>query len=227
MKSKPPKKKPQRLPFTKASLNKLKLPTPAEGRYFVYDTKVNGLCLCITAAGTRVFYLYKWLDNSPQRVRIGGWPDLSIEQVRAEAMKLTGLMAAGVNPMERKRAAREEAARKKATLEEATLGDLWTRYLMVHARPKKKASSVAEDEGLYRRHLAPWEGRKLTTIRKKDVEELHAKVGTATPYQANRLLALIHTLFADARALGFAGPNPADDITRFNEVSRERFLTQP
>jgi integrase len=213
---------PQKVPLTKTRITAL--PVPAAGRCYVHDDKTPGLCVAVTATGTRTFYLYRWLNGGPLRIRIGCWPDLSVEQARAEAMKLTGLMAQGINPMERKRAAREEAARGKAALEEATLGDLWTRYLTVHARPKKKPSSVAEDEGLYRRHLAAWAGRKLSKIRKPDVEELHAAVGTDTPYQANRLLALTHALFEHAAALGFAGPNPAHGIERFTEVSRERFL---
>jgi integrase len=212
----------KKMALTKTSL--ARLPIPPENRCYVYDAKTPGLCVAVMPTGTMTFYLYRWLNGSPLRIRIGGWPDLSVEQARSEAKKLEGELARGINPLAVKRLAREEAARKRATLEEATFGDLWTQYLRLHARPKKKASSVAEDEGLYRRHLAIWEGRRLAAIRKNDVRELHAKVGTDTPYQANRLLALIHTLFEHARDLGFVEPNPAHGIERFNEVSRERFL---
>jgi integrase len=191
------------------------LPVPAEGRTYTYDTLAPGLCVCVTATGNRTFYLYRWHGGGPQRIRIGRFPDLAVEQARAEARKLTGLMVQpGFDPQNAKRAAHTEA----------TLGEVWEYFLTVHARPHKKPSSVAEDEGLYRRHLAKWAGRKLSRIQTTDVKTLHSRVGKDTPYQANRLLALTHTLFEHARDLGFEGPNPAKGIERFPEISRERFL---
>ena len=205
--------KPVKVALTKTRVSAL--PAPAEGRAYTYDTLAPGLCVCVTATGSKTFYLYRWHAGGPQRIRIGRFPDLSVEQARAEARKLTGLMVQpGFDPRDAKRDARAEA----------TLGEAWEYFLTVHARPHKKASSVAEDEGLYRRHLEKWAGRKLSKIQTTDVKALHSRVGKDTPYQANRLLALAHTLFEHARDLGFKGPNPAKGITRFEEVSRERFL---
>jgi integrase len=207
------KTEPQKVALTKTRVNAL--PVPAVGRAYTYDALAPGLCVCVTATGSKTFYLYRWHAGGPQRIRIGRFPDLSVEQARAEARKLTGLMVQpGFDPQNAKRAAREGA----------TLGEAWEYFLTVHARPHKKPSSVAEDEGLYRRHLEKWAGRKLSKIQTTDVKALHSRVGKDTPYQANRLLALAHTLFEHARDLGFKGPNPAKGITRFEEVSRERFL---
>ena len=94
----------------------------------------------------------------------------------------------------------------------------------MHARPHKKPRSVREEERLYGRFLSKWAGRKLSSIRKTDLQVLHTHIGKNTPYQANHLLALAHTLFEHARDIGFEGPNPVHGIRRFNEVSRERFL---
>jgi integrase len=191
------------------------LPMPAKGRTYTYDALAPGLCVCVTATGTRTFYLYRWHNGGPQRIRIGRFPDVSIEQARAETRRLTGLMVQpDFDPQSAKRTARTEA----------TLAEAWEYFLTVHARPHKKPSSVAEDEGLYRRHLEMWAGRRLSKIRTADVKALHSRVGKDTPYQANRLLALAHTLFEHARDLGFEGPNPAKGIERFPEISRERFL---
>ena len=207
------KAKAAKMIFSKGRLDDL--PVPAKGRRaYTYDTLTPSLCLCVTHKGTRIFYLYRRCAAGPVRHRIGRYPDVSIEQARREARELTGAIVKGVNPQDAKRAARGEA----------TVGEAWEYYLTVHARPKKKARSVAEDEGLYRRFLAKWAGRKLSAIRKADVETLHSRVGKDTPYQSNRLLALAHTLFEHARSLGFEGPNPASGIERFSEVSRERFL---
>ncbi len=43
-------------------------------------------------------------------------------------------------------------------------------------------------------------------------------------YEANRLLSLIHKMFALAPKLDFDGSNPAHGISKFTEESRERFL---
>jgi len=209
---KPQKAKPQKLVFSKTRLDAL--PVPVEGRAYTYDAVTPGLALCVTDAGTRTFYLYRRCAAGPVRHRIGRYPDLSIEQARREAQKLTGAMATGINPQDAKRTARTEA----------TLGEAWQYFLTVHALPKKKPSSVAEDEGLYRRHLEKWAGRKLSNIQMTDVKALHSRVGKDTPYQANRLLALAHTVFKHAHDLGFKGPNPAKGIERFPEISRERHL---
>jgi integrase len=206
------KSTPDKVALTKTRI--AALPVPATGRIYTYDAKTPGLCVCVTATGTRTFYLYRWLNDGPQRFRIGRYPDLSIEAARAEAKKLTGLMAQGINPQDRKRAARAEP----------TLGELWERYLAMHARPHKKPRSVREDERLYGRFLSKWAKRKVSSIRKMDLQVLHTHIGKDTPYQANHLLALAHTLFEHARDIGFEGANPVGGIQRFNEVSRERFL---
>jgi len=201
-----------RFAFTKAHLDALA--APETGRLYVYDVKTPGLALCVTAASTKTFYFCRRVNGPYQRIRIGPWPALSVEQARAEAKKITGLMAQGINPQDRKRATRAET----------TLGELWERYLTTHARPHKKPRSVREDERLYGRFLAPLAGRKLSCIRKVDLQALHTRIGRDTPYQANHVLALAHTLFEHARDIGFEGPNPVHGIRRFNEVSRERFL---
>ena len=68
-------------------------------------------------------------------------------------------------------------------------------------------------------------GARLSTIRKADVQSLHAKVGSKNGhYAANRLLALVRAMFNKAPDIGFTGSNPAEGIKRFPEEKRDRFL---
>lgn len=201
-----------RFAFSKNRLDDL--PVPENGRRYVYDTKTAGLALCTTAAGCKTFYFCRRINGPYQRLLIGRWPGLSVEQARREAARLTGQIAEGINPQDRKQAARGET----------TLGQLWEHFLAVHARPHKKPRSCREDERLYGRHLAQWANRKLSAVHKTDVQRVHTAIGRNTPYEANHVLALAHTLFEHARDLGFEGPNPADGIRRFKETARERFL---
>ena len=204
----PAKAKPVKVALTKTRIDAL--PVPTKGRTYIYDAKTSGLCVCVTATGTRTFYLYRWLNGGPQRLRIGRYPDLSVEQARAEAQKLTGLMVQNINPQDAKRAARREL----------TFGVLFTDYMERYAKPYKK--SWVQDEIQYNRYLKPLAGRKVSAVTQADVQRLHVHIGREHGhYAANRALALVSTIFNRCAA---DVPNPARGIKRFKEQSRDRFL---
>ena len=75
------KRSEHRISFTKTALDTLET-KPA--RYFVYDAKVPGLAIQITPAGTKTFYLYRWLDGKPERIRLGRYPEISPELARKQ-----------------------------------------------------------------------------------------------------------------------------------------------
>jgi integrase len=80
-------------------------------------------------------------------------------------------------------------------------------------------------EAIYNRHLLGWKSRPLGSIATPEIQALHAKVGKVNGmYAANRLLQLIHSVYAKATGRGFEKPNPASGIRKFREKSRERFL---
>jgi integrase len=109
---------------------------------------------------------------------------------------------------------------------EGTLGNLFDRYLELHAKPHKGPRSVAEDEALFRRYLETWRNRRLSETRRRDVERLH--VGVAEQhgiFAANRMLALLSTMFNKSLEWGWRGPNPCKGVRKFPEQSRERFVT--
>jgi integrase len=208
METKPKKAKPEKLVFTKNRLDAL--PAPTEGRRYVYDAKVPGLALSVMPTGSKTFFLYRWLNGGPQRIRIGRYPDVAIEQARAEAKKLTGIMAQGVNPQDAKRAARRES----------TFGNVFADYLERYAKPYKK--SWQQDQDQYDRYLKPLAGRKLSALTQADVQRLHVHIGREHGrYSANRALALVSTIFNRCAA---DVPNPARGVKRFKEQSRDRFL---
>ena len=185
------------------------LPAPAEGRCYIYDSKVPGLAVCVTAAGSRTFYLYRWVNGRPQRIRIGACADLGVEAARTKARKLVGEMANGVNPQDAKRAARGEP----------TFGETFGLYLE-HAKGYRK--SWRQDQGTFGRYLGPLANRKVSAITRDDVRHLHATIGAKHgKYAANRMLALVSVVF---NRYAESVPNPAKAIERFKEQSRDRFL---
>lgn len=204
---------PMRFNFTKRELDRIK---PASRQTWVYDTAVKGLCMIVTPAGARTFYLAKRMEGRYRRVKIGTFPEVSIEQARKSALRKINAEADGKNPAEERRQARDSM----------TFGELFEAYMVRHAKVKKRESSWREDQRQYDKHLKRWAGRRLDSLTSVDVERLHTKMGSDHPYAANRLLALVSAVFSFAKkpSMGWKGDNPAKGIDRFAEQTRRRWL---
>ena len=200
------------LNFTKAAL--LKAPAaPKGGKDYYYDEREQGLVLAVTPAGTKSFYLYKRVERRPERILLGRFPDISIENARKLAASAKGKIAGGKNPQKERRAIRAEM----------TFGALFTEYLEKYSKVHKR--SWAYDEREVNKFLSHWFKRRISTIEKAEVERLHAKVGKENGlYQANRLLERMRSIFNKAIDWGWDGTNPATGIKKYREKSRDRFL---
>lgn len=207
-----------RFPFTKTRLEEA---TPSLRARFVYDAgdarSVPGLCLQITPAGCKSFYLYRRINRRPERIKLGRFPDITVEQARIQAKKLLGEIAQGADPITARRALREEL----------TFGELLTHYL---AERRNKAGvrlaerSREEYQAIGERDLGHWRIRKLSEIKKADLVRMKAK-RQETPYAFNRVLALVRAVFNYAMAEGLTeGPNPALGVRGYAEIRRDRFL---
>jgi integrase len=188
---------------------------PAAGkRAYYYDTKMRGLGIGVTSKGSRSFIVYRWVEGKPERVTLGRFPDLSIEQARRKASEVNAVIAKGENPNDKGRADREEI----------TFGELFSEYLEHHAKLHKKA--WREDEAQYKRYLTSWAKHKLSGIKKESIQKLHHDIGRDKGhYAANRLLALLSILFNKANEFGLWNKvNPAHGIKKFREQTRDRFL---
>lgn len=200
-----------RFNFTKASI--VALPYPEKGTAWYYDEKVSGLMMAV-GTKSKTFYLYRKVQGRPERIKIGAWPDLSVDQARGKAMELNTLIAQGQNPANQKRSAKSEI----------TFGEFFLEYMEKHAKPHKKTWS--EDEGTYHRYLEGLANRKLSSIVHADLLRIHHSVGDKKGiYAANRMMALVRTMFKLAKDWGYlTGENPASGIKLFREKSRDRYL---
>ncbi|MEN8834118.1 tyrosine-type recombinase/integrase [Pacificibacter sp.] len=201
-----------KLNFTKAAL--LKAPTPAKGKRDYYsDSKEQGLQMAVTSTGAKSFYLYKRVDGRPERILLGRFPDISIENARKAAAEAKGKIAGGQNPQKDRRAIRDEMTFA------ALFDDYMTKYSKVHKKSWKY------DEREVNKFLSHWFKRKISSIDKAEIERLHAKIGKDNgTTQANRLLERIRSIFNKAIDWGWDGSNPAVGIKKFKEKSRDRFL---
>ena len=120
--------RPSKEHFTKTYLEGLP-PAPPGKRTWVYDAKVPGLAVQITATNTKSFYFYRWIDGHPEKLRLGAFPAMTVEQARQSATKALGEVALGNNPADTRRTSRAEW----------TLQNLFDDYLERHAKPHKKS----------------------------------------------------------------------------------------
>ena len=150
--------------FIKSKLNDLPVPSKAEGRIYYYDTQVRSLAICVTPSGTKTFYVIRRVEGKPERIRIGPYPDLAIEQARNLAHEANGKIARGENPNRTKRLSQEEL----------TFGELFQLYLNTHIKEHKKSWRNCESQ--YRLYFSKWSERNLSSIHRADVRELHLQI---------------------------------------------------
>jgi len=200
--------------FTKAEIDSL--PLPEKGKRDAYqDTKVNGLHLRISSTGIKTFSVFKRIKGgNPERVTLGRYPDMTIDQARRKTMEISLAISEGQNPAEVKRGLKSELL----------FCDLFAEYIERHSKPKKK--TWMEDEEKYRYHLKkPLGKKKLSTIDRASISLIHSHITkSGHPIAANRLLALISSVFSWAISAGLWENNPALGIRRNKEKSRDRFI---
>jgi hypothetical protein len=127
------------------------LPIPVKGRAYHYDTRTPGLCIAVMPSGRKVFYSYRWIAGRPARIRIGGFPDITVETARKQAAAINAAIAQGRDPQADKR---QKAA-------ELTLGDLWEHWLENYAKPYKR--SWRQDLSMWECSLRHWRHRRLSS----------------------------------------------------------------
>ena len=176
---------------------------------YVYDSKQANLAVCVTPAGSRIFYRCGRVNGRPVRAKLGTFPDMSVENARKAARAASGKVAQGIDPR-----------RKRAS--GTTLEDLFGHWL-AHAKQRKK--TWQDDERQFEKYFKPLASERLADITSAAVAKWHTKLGEKSGhYQANRCRALLSAMFNKAHELGHDGPNPCLHVKRFREESRERFL---
>ena len=199
--------------FTKAVIGAAV--APEGGRCYLHDQKESGLVLQITATGRKSFQLYKKHQGRPVRVTLGTWPEITVEQARKKAREAKVELADGRNPNDALRQERQEM----------TFADLFSQYMERHAKVRKR--TWQEDQNQFDRYLGAFAKKKLSAITRKDVAALHGKIGKTAPTAANRLLALLSSVFGRAIEFGlWEGNNPCVAIRKFPEEARDRFRSK-
>lgn len=199
--------------FTKTALQNIEPSTSSKRRVYYRDNQVKGLILDVRKSGTKSFYLYKKVMGKPERIFLGIFPDMSVQVARKQAFLKLADIAVGKNPQDELRSAKNEYTFEK----------LFDEYMERYSKKHKK--SWKYDEREVQKFLSHWFKKKISTIRKSEVQRLIEKVHDENGlYRANRLLERIRHIFNKAIEWGYEGINPALGIKKYKEKSRERFV---
>ncbi len=192
-----------------------KLTAPEQGNRIEWDAEIPGFGVRITRAGVVAFVLDYRIHGRKRRYTIGRHPELTATAARERALQLRGRILDGHDPLEEREQDRSEP----------TLGELATQYLERYAITHKRPSSLRNDRQMLDTIVRPHIGAlRLAAVGKRDIEALHASL-KATPYRANRVLALLSKMFSLAIEWEWRADNPARGVPRFHEDRRERWLT--
>jgi len=181
-----------------------------------WDDTVTGLGLRVYPSGKKAFVLSYRAGGRKRLMVLGPFGVHTVEQVRDLARRHLVAVRDGKDPLDQKlRESKGEA-----------FGSLVEAYIQRHARVHKR--SWSEDARRLKQHIpSSWQSRRADRITRADVAGLHAKIGTDRPYEANRLLSLLHLMFRLGAQWGFleeGAPNPAVGIQRFKEHKRKRWV---
>lgn len=204
--------------ITKRLIDSLK---PRQTEYFVWDGSLPGFGARVQVTGS-VSYVVKYRAGSgrsapTRRLTLAKAGTITPDEARTLAKKTLGSVAHGADP------AAQRAADKRAS----TLAEVAEQFLTEHVEAKRSASSAKSYRDLLERLAIPELGkRKAEKITTAEIQRLHSKHGHS-PYQANRLLRVLSSLFSFASKAHVVpvGFNPCRGIECFPEEGRERYLS--
>jgi integrase len=189
--------------------------------FTIWDQTVTGFGVRVRPTGAKsyvVVYRAGAGRGAPvRRYTIGAINKIAPEQARERAKAILGSVAHGHDP------ANDKAAERQTP----TVSELAERFMADHVKAKRKNRTADFYQDILNRIVKPAVGStKADKLSRLQVSRLHSSLAN-TPFQANRVLAVVGSMYAFAGAAGFLpeGTNPARGIEKYKENRRERFLT--
>ncbi|SUZ32955.1 Prophage integrase IntS [Roseibaca ekhonensis] len=192
------------------------LDPPAKGNRIVYDDKISGFGVRITAAGKRSFILNYYFKGRERRITIGAYPEWTVLAARKRAEEYRLKIANGIDPLEEKQSAYAAP----------TMRELFKRYDEEYL-PRLAPRTAADIRSMFAKIILPRLGaKKVSDVTFTDCEALHRFVSQDRPVRANRVHEVLRRSFNLAIRWGWVADNPAARVERNTEHKRARYLTQ-
>jgi integrase len=199
--------------LTKSVVEKL---APTSTDYVLWDLALPGFGIRVKPSGVKSYIVqYRNRKTGASRRKTIGQhgPLLTFHKAKERARIILADALKGNDPV-----ADDHAARAAPTMRQ-----LAADYLEHHAIPKKRARSVENDRSMINRIMPRLASKQVAAVQSRDIHSLHVSMKD-TPYQANRVLALLSKMFSLAAKWGWRSDNPVKGIERYQEQRRERWL---
>ena len=201
--------------LTKRFIDKLEPPSKNPGKDLVlWDDDITGFGIRVKPSGVKS-YIIQYRDGRQScRMTLGRHGVLTPEEARKQARIELGNVAKGGNP----------ARDRKEDREASNMREFADDYMERHATPNKRPGPAREDRSMLDRIVLPKLGpRKVKDVTRRDIESLLLSLKD-TPYQANRVRALLSKMFSLAVGWRWRADNPVMGIPKFQEHKRDRWL---
>lgn len=181
-----------------------------------WDEELRRFGVIVMPSGRRTYCIeYRNEDRIQKRIKIGIHGQITAEEARNLAKVKLGQVAHGDDIAEQTKKIRNLP----------TFSELADDYLKTHGK-KKREKSFSEDQRLLKSHILPVLGSlKVANITRRQIEEIHLKM-SSSPYQANRIIALLSKIFSIAVSWGVCDENPVKGIQKYQEEKRDRWLSE-
>ncbi|OIQ90431.1 putative prophage CPS-53 integrase [mine drainage metagenome] len=189
---------------------------PELGQRTVYhDAKTTGLQIRVTSTGVKTFSLFRRIKGGlPERMTLGRFPDMTIEQARKLAARVNSEIEEGSNPAEVKRSLKGEP----------TVSEFFKEYGERHGQKKK---SWSDDQQRFRDYLKkPLGTKKLSAVTREMVGRILSDMDSDGKAGAtvNNVRALTSGIFGKAIEWNYLTENPVRGIKTRKSNKRDRFL---
>ena len=185
---------------------------------FYWDSDLPGYGLRIRASGRKYYVVQFRAKGQLRRMTLGRHGTLTPEAARRRAIALIAEAKNGTDPV----------SHRDTTHGMVTMSVLAERFLAEHVVTHCKPTTADDYRRSIRLYIAPrFATRRVIDIQRRDIAALHHDM-RATPYQANRTIAVLSKMFNLAELWGLRpdGSNPCLHVKRYKEEPRERFLSQ-
>lgn len=188
----------------------------SKGNRIIYDTKLPGFGMRITANGVRSFVLNYRFKGRERRITIGQYPTWKLLAARKHAEQLRRQVDLGIDPLDQRIAERTAP----------TVRDLFDRYAAEHL-PTKAPRSAADDRSMWANDILPaLSGRKVADLTATDCDDLHRTISIMRPTRANRVIEVLRKALNLAIRWQWIERNPASGARRNPELKRTRYLSR-
>lgn len=208
--------------FSKRSIDALPpCPADATSKEIEYsDMEVGGLRIQVNRQGRKAFLFRYQIGGRKRAMKVGGYPETTVEAARQQVVEWKALIAKGVDPQE---------VREEANKQGITLGEFFHQYLRAHIQSTKRSAKA--DFSRFANHILPvFQDRAMAKITTLELQRFHnenkARMAVAT---SNRVFELIRHAYNLAQLWGVLPPGvkPTDGIRLHKENNkRERYLSE-